>query len=273
MSFTENQRKGYLLAIALMVIAIALVCGWMLRPDRETESAFIAPTAEVTASPAPEPSASPTDEASSANAQAANPEKKQKVSTIVYYQDNDGYLVPVMCSVPMEDGIAKATLSMMVQSTGNDMQAARLGLRTVLPENTKIDLDIANGLARIDLSREVLQLPDAAAESNMVSAVVGALTEFDTVKEVEFLIGGQKLEKLPIYAWKHQSRNGGGRDGRGEYASGHAVFSVRGGRSSRAGYANGLFRAGSEYRGAGADKGPEQRVFAGERAARGMRTD
>ena len=36
MSFTENQRKGYLLAIALMVIAIALVCGWMLRPDRET---------------------------------------------------------------------------------------------------------------------------------------------------------------------------------------------------------------------------------------------
>lgn len=197
MSFTENQRKGYLLAIALMVIAIALVCGWMLRPDRETESAFIAPTAEVTASPAPEPSASPTDEASSANAQAANPEKKQKVSTIVYYQDNDGYLVPVMCSVPMEDGIAKATLSMMVQSTGNDMQAARLGLRTVLPENTKIDLDIANGLARIDLSREVLQLPDAAAESNMVSAVVGALTEFDTVKEVEFLIGGQKLEKLP----------------------------------------------------------------------------
>ena len=77
MSFTENQRKGYLLAIALMVIAIALVCGWMLRPDRETESAFIAPTAEVTASPAPEPSASPTDEASSANAQAA---KRSRIS-------------------------------------------------------------------------------------------------------------------------------------------------------------------------------------------------
>ena len=204
MSFTDNQRKGYLLAIALMVIAIALVCGWMLRPEQKTESAFIAPAPEASVSPstqespAPDVSASPTEDASSASAQTGKAaEKAGKVSTIVYYQDNDGYLVPVMCSVPLEDGIAKATLSMMVQSVGNDMQAARLGLRTVLPENTTIDLDIAGGLARIDLSREVLALPDAAAESNMISAVVGTLTEFDTVKEVEFLFGGQKLEKLP----------------------------------------------------------------------------
>ncbi|MBR1559789.1 MAG: GerMN domain-containing protein, partial [Clostridia bacterium] len=121
----------------------------------------------------------------------------KKASTIVYYQDNYGYLVPVMCSVPMEDGIAKATLSMMVQSPDNDMQAARLGLRTVLPENTSIDLDIAGGLARVDLGKEVLSMADAAAEANLVDAVVQTLTEFDTVDRVEFLIGGQKLEKLP----------------------------------------------------------------------------
>ena len=120
----------------------------------------------------------------------------KKTSTVVYYQDNYGYLVPVMCSVPMADGIAKATLSMMVQSPDNDMQAARLGLRTVLPENTTIDLDIANGLARIDLGKEVLDMADAAAESNMVDAIVQTLTEFDTVDRVEFLIGGQKREKL-----------------------------------------------------------------------------
>ncbi|MBR1820302.1 MAG: GerMN domain-containing protein, partial [Clostridia bacterium] len=113
-----------------------------------------------------------------------------------YYQDNYGYLVPVMCSVPMEDGIAKATLNLMVQSVGNDMQAARLGLRTVLPENTKIDLDISNGLARIDLSGEVLNMADAAAESNMISAIVQTLTEFDSVDRVEFMIDGQKRETL-----------------------------------------------------------------------------
>ena len=197
MNFTESQRKRYLMAIALLILAIVLACAWSLWRTRPRTEAV----PEITAAPEPALTAAPTqqpDEAASAGVEPAQEEKKAKtVSTIVYYQDNDGYLVPVMCNVPMEDGIAKATLNRMVQSVGNDMQAARLGLRTVLPENTTIDLDIAGGLARIDLSREALARPDAAAESNMISAVVGTLTEFDTVKEVEFLIGGQKLEKLP----------------------------------------------------------------------------
>lgn len=192
MKFTQNQRKMYLLALALLIVAIALLCGWSLwgRPSGESTAA---PGQSRTVSPAGTPS--PASE-TAAEAIPTQP-PAQKASTIVYYQDNDGYLVPVMCTVPMEDGIAKATLNMMVQSVGNDMQAARLGLRTVLPENTTIDLDIAGGLARIDLSKEVLSLADAAAEMNMVTAIVQTLTEFDTVQEVEFLIGGQKLEKLP----------------------------------------------------------------------------
>jgi len=196
MKFNVNQRKLYLLALGLLILAIVLACAWsLLRGDSEQLPPTTAPTpAAATA----EPSATPriADEMTAAD---ATPTQKpaQKASTIVYYQDNDGYLVPVMCSVPMEDGIAKATLNMMVKNAGNDMQAARLGLRTVLPENTSIELDIANGLARIDLSKEVLDLADAAAEQNMVNAIVGTLTEFDTVQEVEFLIGGQKLEKLP----------------------------------------------------------------------------
>lgn len=198
MKFTGNQRRMYLLALALLIVAIALACTWSLWQGSPEPGAQENRSAPLPTSAPAEPSATPmsVDEAAAAG---ANPTERpaQKASTIVYYQDNDGYLVPVMCTVPMEDGIAKATLSMMVKNAGNDMQAARLGLRTVLPENTGIELDIANGLARIDLSKEVLQLADAAAEQNMVNAIVGALTEFDTVQEVEFLIDGQKLEKLP----------------------------------------------------------------------------
>lgn len=201
MKFTGNQRKVYLLAIALLIAAIALACTWSLwrRPSDDASEAMPfgpAQPTEPAASDAPDVSLAPEEERSASAGVEAGAQKTQKVSTIVYYQDNDGYLVPVMCSVPLEDGIAKATLNMMVQSIGNDMQAARLGLRTVLPENTTIDLDIANGLARIDLSKEALGLADAAAEVNMINAIVRTLTEFDTVKEVEFLIGGQKLDKL-----------------------------------------------------------------------------
>ena len=202
MNLSGNQRRTYLLALTLLIVAIALACAWTLwvRPARTASSDGPEPAAEV--EPTAVPPASPVPEDRQTGAEAASPSaeapssERQKVSTIVYYQDNYGYLVPVMCSVPMEDGIAKATLKLMVQSVGNDMQAARLGLRTVLPENTTIDLDISNGLARIDLSKEVLGMADAAAESNMVNAIVQTLTEFESVDRVAFLIDGQKRETL-----------------------------------------------------------------------------
>ena len=198
MNISGNQRRMYLLALALLIVAIALACAWTLwlKPADPASSSGQAPAA---AEPSTAPEASdtaPSQQTSAGQDAQSEGTAAAKISTIVYYQDNYGYLVPVMCSVPMQDGIAKATLSMMVQSVGNDMQAARLGLRTVLPENTSIDLDISDGLARIDLSKEVLDMPDAAAEANMINAIVQTLTEFDSVKRVEFLIGGQKREKL-----------------------------------------------------------------------------
>ena len=196
MKMNSNQRNLYLLALALLVIAVALVCFWTFWGGREAASDAIASPSPAV-QPTPAPSADAHSSAQPEPTQAASEQKAaQTMSTVVYYQDNYGYLVPVMCNVAYEDGIAKATLKMMVQSPENDMNAARLGLRTVIPENTTFDLDIANGLARIDLSREVLSIQDAAAESNMVSAIVQTLTEFDSVDRVEFLVGGQKRDTL-----------------------------------------------------------------------------
>ena len=193
MKITGSQRKLYLLALALLMIAVALVCAWTLWGGMEAGSqALVTPSPEIAPAPTPSPNAHDMD----VSAQVETGQEAQKMSTVVYYQDNYGYLVPVMCNVAYQDGIAKATLQMMVQCPENDMNAARLGLRTVLPEGTTFDLDISGGLARIDLSKEVLNLADAAEESNMVTAIVQTLTEFDTVEKVEFLIGGQKREKL-----------------------------------------------------------------------------
>ena len=185
MKTNSNQKNLYLLSLILLITALAIACAWTFTGGRKDAAS------DAVQTPAPAPIATPlptvfaTDgvETSAAN---ADPDA-QMVSTVVYYQDNYGYLVPVMCNVRYEDGIAKATINRMIQSPENDMQAARLGLKTILPEGTTIDLDIHDGLARIDLGKEVLNL----------AAVVQALTEFDSVQKVEFLFGGQKLEKLP----------------------------------------------------------------------------
>jgi len=123
-------------------------------------------------------------------------QEKDMQQTVVYYEDADGYLVPVQREVLRQDGIAKATLEMMVQSPKNDMDAARLGLMPVVPEGTTFELDIAQGHARVDLGREALSAADKQQEENMRTAIVWALTEFDTVKDVNFLVDGQLRDTL-----------------------------------------------------------------------------
>jgi len=125
----------------------------------------------------------------------ATPET-QMLSTVVYYQDGEGYLVPVTRQIPQTEGVAKATLNLMVKDSKNDMEAARLGLRTVIPEGTTFDLNISGGKARVDMSREALNCLSAEEEALMVQAVASTLTCFDTVEEVSFLFDGQARSKL-----------------------------------------------------------------------------
>jgi germination protein M len=187
MKISGNQRKAYVLSVVLLALTVVLCGAWGIW--RSSQSTAGAPAA--TLAPEPEPTAAVDLTAT------PSPAPTGTVRTTVYYQDNYGYLVPVTKSVPEETGIAKATLSMMVKSAYNDMEAARLGLRTVIPEGTSIDLDIQkDGTARIDLGKQVLNMADVASEANMVAAVVQTLTEFPTVKQVAFTVGGQQVAKL-----------------------------------------------------------------------------
>ena len=120
----------------------------------------------------------------------------EMVSTVCWYQDGDGYLVPVTRRIPMQDGIAKATLALMVESSENDLAAARMGLTNVIPEGVTIDLDIAGGKARVDLSEEALNCASAEEELLMVQGVAATLCGFETVEEVSFLFDGQKRSQL-----------------------------------------------------------------------------
>ena len=169
MKFLNDQRRMYLLSACLLALTIVLCCTWSLWGDREPVSDSSA-GAEGDASI--EPSVTPqTRETVSPEPSPEATKSAQTVNAVVYYQDNNGYLVPVMREIPLQDGIARATLGMMVSSPHNDMEAARLGLRTVMPEGTDIDLDISGGAARVNLTGPISKLPDAAAESNMVNAI------------------------------------------------------------------------------------------------------
>ena len=114
----------------------------------------------------------------------------------LYYKDLAGYIVPVNCEIPWEEGIAKATLKQMVSSEENDLQAARLGLLTALPEGLEVDMDIVGQLAKVSMSKECMECIDAEEENAMVCAIVSALTEFDSISEVQLLVSGNQVQEL-----------------------------------------------------------------------------
>ena len=120
----------------------------------------------------------------------------ETVPTVVFYEDGEGYLVPVTRQVAKTDGIAKATLNLMVKDDVNDMQAARLGLRTVIPQGTTFEIDIRNGRANVNVSKEALNCSSAAQEALMVDAITNAMTCFSTVDEVTLEFDGQKRSRL-----------------------------------------------------------------------------
>ncbi len=115
---------------------------------------------------------------------------------VVYYKDMAGYLVPVSMDIPWEEGIAKATLKQMVSNEENDLTAARLGLLTTLPEGLEVDMDIVGTTAKVSLSQEAMECADAEEEVNMVSSIVNALTEFDSIDQVQLLVEGEEKESL-----------------------------------------------------------------------------
>lgn len=162
----------------LIVGAAALVVVLALRGGEEATTTMVYDTPPVSA---------PT---------STNVGSAEMVSTVCWYEDGDGYLVPVTRQIPMQDGIAKATLALMVESSENDLAAARMGLTNVIPEGVTIDLDIAGGKARVDLSKEALDCASAEEELLMVQGVAATLCGFETVEEVSFLFDGQKRSQL-----------------------------------------------------------------------------
>lgn len=102
-------------------------------------------------------------------------------------------LIPVRTGIPREEGIAKATVGYMVDGQV-PQELLKNGLAALLPANTKVlGMSIHNGVARLDLSEDVLKV-DPDHERMMVYGLVFTLTEFPTISQVEILVEGEKVQ-------------------------------------------------------------------------------
>ncbi len=104
--------------------------------------------------------------------------------TILYLEDDYGYIVPVMKQIEWVEGIGAATVSQLIADSNVDSQLEYLGLNPILAEGTELSLSITEGVATIQLSKGALAAEDAVGELNKVVALVNTLTEFSTIDKV-----------------------------------------------------------------------------------------
>ena len=119
--------------------------------------------------------------------------------TVLYFQDSDGYLVPVMRRIPWEEGIGKVTLTNMIDTPELRDALNSTGLLPIIPSGTQIKgmtIDADTGLCKVDFSQEIQNKETKKDEENLIKGVVYTLTEFPAVKEVKILVEGKEVDVL-----------------------------------------------------------------------------
>jgi len=104
--------------------------------------------------------------------------------TVLYLEDDYGYIVPVMKEIEWVEGIGKAAVSQLIADPDTDSQFEYLGLNPILSEGTELSLSIKEGVATIQFSEGAIAAEDAVDEMNKVVAVVNTLCEFPTIDSV-----------------------------------------------------------------------------------------
>src|ERR1700730_4111634 len=113
----------------------------------------------------------------------------------LYFADEKGYVVPYQMKLPKAQGPALEALTYMQEGSKGESMLNGTNLHAVIPKDAKFTVDIQNQIATIDLSKNVLnEFKTAKSAQQFVDAIVWELTNFDSVKQVQFTFGGAKVD-------------------------------------------------------------------------------
>ncbi|MPY98339.1 MAG: hypothetical protein GEU97_10130 [Actinophytocola sp.] len=106
----------------------------------------------------------------------------------------DPFLVSVHRQIPATPGIARASLEQLVAGPSAGDRNLIDGILSAVPTDTLVlGVNIKNGLATVDLSREFESGGGSFSMFGRLAQVVYTVTQFPTVNEVEFRLDGKPV--------------------------------------------------------------------------------
>lgn len=109
--------------------------------------------------------------------------------------DGGPFVRPVSRLIEPTVGVAAAAIELLIEGPTADEGAGTPAIHGGLPDGTKLlGLTIADGVARVDLSREIEDIGGTFGETSVLAQLVFTLTQFPAVDEVVLLIEGEQVE-------------------------------------------------------------------------------
>ncbi len=181
------RRAGTVIATLAIPVAVVLALAFGLAfgltacgDDGESQAPAVTETVTVTATPTVTPTV---------DTIPATP------MTVSLYFLRGETLGVAHRTVPKSD--APATAAMNALLGGPDRREKAAGLGTTIPEGTTLNgVTIDDGTAQVDLSEEFASGGGTLSMQTRIAEVVYTLTQFRSVKRVEFLLDGESVEAL-----------------------------------------------------------------------------
>lgn len=118
------------------------------------------------------------------------------VKTELYLINKDGFVVPQTLTLPKTNSVAKQALEHLV-ANGPVTDMLPNDFRAVLPEETQVSVNIKDGVAVVDFSKEFKNY-QPEDERKILESITWTLTQFDTVKKVKLQMNGHPLTEMPV---------------------------------------------------------------------------
>ena len=144
--------------------------------------------------PTPGPSEPPAGSEPPATAEPTPTTEPSGATSVKIYLFMDGTLVPVRRQIDATRAVGRASLNALFEGPTRAEANASPPLTTSVPDGTiLLGLDIADGLATVDLSREFESGGGSASMFGRLAQVVYTLTQFPTVDRVAFKLDGEPV--------------------------------------------------------------------------------
>ncbi|MDD3365139.1 MAG: GerMN domain-containing protein [Syntrophomonas sp.] len=182
------MTKKLIVSLAAVLLVICLLSGGCSKVDESKIKAW----KDLIKIPAS------TEKSAQSDKDILTPEKQsaeptEKVSVKLYFEDaQQSKLVVEERSIGKVEGIARQTMQELIKGP------SQTEMRSIFPSGTKLlDINVKpEGLCIVDLSGEAKKVSNKEQGKLMVQAIANTLGQFPSIREVSFLVNGEKVNNL-----------------------------------------------------------------------------